>query len=266
MKIRHFIFIAFFLISQVLSAIIIPEKPNPPRLVNDLAGMLSGEQASALENKLAEFSRQTSTQMVVVTLKTLNGEDKAMVATEIGQKWGVGQKGFDNGIVLLVKEKTAESKGEVFIATGYGLEGIIPDATTKLIVENEIIPYFKQGNYYQGIDNALNTLMKLSLKEFSAKEYEKKAGRKKAPFGAIFIIVAIVFVIINMLGGANNVRRRSIGRDIPFWMLLGMMNSGSHKGGSFGNFSSGSGGFSSGGGFGGFGGGGFGGGGAGGSW
>jgi uncharacterized protein len=266
MKIRHNFFAALLLISQLAFSIAIPEKPNPPRLVNDMAGMLSIEEASFIENKLVEFSRQTSTQIVVVTVKTLNGEDKAMVATEIGQKWGVGQKGFDNGIVLLIKEKTADSKGEVFIATGYGLEGVIPDATAKLIVENEILPQFRQGNYYGGVDSALNVLMKLSLKEFTAKEYEKKVGNKRAPFGALFIIVVIIFVIINIMSSANNVRRRTIGRDIPLWMLIGMLGSGSRRGGSFGDFSSGSGGFTGGGGFGGFGGGGFGGGGAGGSW
>lgn len=266
MKIKQYIFFSLLIVlSQTGFSIVIPEKPNPPKLVNDFAGMLTNEEASALENKLVEFDNQSSTQIVVVTVKTLNGEDKAMVATEIGQQWKVGQKGFDNGIVLLVKEKTAESKGDVFIATGYGLEGVIPDATTKLIVENEIIPQFRQGNYYRGIDNAVNTLMKLSLKEFSAKEYEKKAG-KKAPFGAIFIVLVFIFIIFNGLSNAKNVRQRSMGRDIPFWVLMGMLGSGSKRSGSFGNFSSGSGGFSSGGGFGGFGGGGFGGGGAGGSW
>jgi uncharacterized protein len=253
--------------SQLLFSIAIPERPNPPKLVNDFAGMLSAEDASSLENKLVEYGKQTTTQIVVVIVNTLNNEDKSMVATEIGQKWGVGQKGFDNGIVLLIKEKTSDSKGDVFIAVGYGLEGVIPDATAKLIVENELLPYFRQGNYYQGIDNALTTLMKLSLGEFSAKEYNETASKKKSPYGAIFIIVVVLFIIINFIGSANNIRRRSIGRNIPFWMLLTMMGSGSGRGGSFGNFSSGSGGFSGGGSsFGGFGGGSFGGGGAGGSW
>jgi len=261
--------IAFLIFSTFfLFAITIPEKPNPPRLVNDFAGMLSSQEADQMENKLVEFGKSTSTQIVVVTLKTLNGEDKAMVATEIGQKWGVGQKGFDNGVVILVKEKTTESKGEVFIAVGYGLEGVIPDATTKQIIENEIIPSFKLGNYNAGIDNALNTIMKLSLGEFSAKEYDKKVSKKGIPAGALMGLIIVLFVIMNFIGGASRLRRSSIGRNVPFWLLLTMLGSGSRNSGSFGNFSSGSGGFSSGGGggFGGFGGGGFGGGGAGGSW
>jgi uncharacterized protein len=233
-------------------------------LVNDFAGLLTPQEVEIMENKLVGFSKSTTTQIVVVTLKSLNGEDKAMVATEIGQQWGVGQKGFDNGIVLLVKEKTAESKGEVFIAVGYGLEGVIPDATTKQIIENEVIPGFKAGSYYNGIDNALNTIMKLSLGEFTAKEYDKKVSKKGIPAGALFILIIIFFVIMNFIGNANRIRRSSIGRNLPFWLLLTMLGSGSRGGGgSFGSFSSGSGGFSSGGGFGG---GGFGGGGAGGSW
>jgi uncharacterized protein len=216
-----------------------------------------------MENKLVEFSKSTTTQIAVVTLKTLNGEDKAMVATEIGQKWGVGTKGFDNGIVLLVKEKTAESKGEVFIAVGYGLEGVIPDATAKQIVDNEIIPSFKLGDYNKGIDNALNTIMKLSLGEFTAKDYDKKVSKKGIPAGALFGLIIFLFVILNLIGNANRLRRSSIGRNVPFWILLTMLGSGSRGSGSFGSFSSGSGGFSSGGGFGG---GSFGGGGAGGSW
>jgi uncharacterized protein len=258
--------LAIFIFSSVIIyGITIPEKPNPPRLVNDFAGLLAPQEVEAMENKLVEFSKSTSTQIVVVTLKTLNGEDRAMVATEIGQKWGVGQKGFDNGVVLLVKEKTAESKGDVFIAVGYGLEGVIPDGTAKLIIENEVIPGFRQGNYYGGIDNALNTIMKLSLGEFTAKEYDKKVSKKGIPGGTFFILIVIAFVILNFIGNANRIRRSSIGHNIPFWLLLSMMASGGSRsgGGSFGNFSSGSGGFSSGGGFGG---GSFGGGGAGGSW
>jgi uncharacterized protein len=266
MKKLHIVYFIILFSTQVLFSITIPEKPNPPRLVNDFASMLTSEEVNSLENKLVDYGKKTTTQIVVVIVNNLNGEDKSMVATEIGQKWGVGQKGFDNGIVLLIKEKTADSKGEVFIATGYGLEGVIPDATAKLIVENEIIPYFKQGNYFQGIDNALNILMKLSLGEFTAKDYNKNASKKSSPFGALFAIAVIFFIIINFIGGANNIRRRSIGRHVPFWLLLTMLGSGSRQSGSFGNFSSGSGGFSGGGGFGGFGGGGFGGGGAGGSW
>lgn len=256
---------ALLIFISSVSAVQIPEKPYPPRLVNDLARMLSQEEANALENKLVEFSKSTTTQIVVVTVKSLNGEEKSMVANEIGHQWGVGQKSFDNGIVVLVKEKTADESGEVFIATGYGLEAVIPDAIAKRIVEKEMLPRFREGNYYAGIDQAVSTIMQLSLGEYTAKEYEEKTASN--PLG--FIIPLIIFLVVfgNIFGRASNIRRRTIGGNLPFWVLLSMMGSKSKQGGSFGDFSSGRGSFGGGGGgFGGFGGGGFGGGGAGGSW
>ena len=250
-----------------ISAVQIPDKPNPPRLVNDLAGMLNDREASALENKLRQFNNYTTTEIVVVTLKTLAGEDKAMVATEIGHQWGVGQEGFDNGIVLLIKEKTATEKGEVFIAIGYGLEGVIPDATAKRIVEYEILPNFRNGNYYAGIDEAVTTMMDLSLGEFSAKEYnESRMEEEPTPVQVIVPMLMFLLAFGFIFGSAFRTKRRSLGRDLPFWVILSMMGSGSRNRSSWGDFSSGRGGFGGGGGFGGFGGGGFGGGGAGGSW
>ncbi len=266
---KKFVSILFFLciILFGVRATWIPEKPSPPRLMNDLAGMLSGNEAQQMENKLVDFSNKTTTQMVIVTLKSLHGEDKAMVATEIGHQWGVGQKGFDNGIVFLIKEKTSDSKGEVFIATGYGLEGVIPDAITKRIIENEVLPSFRQGKYSEGIDKAVSVMMQLSLGEFTAKEYQKRtSGNNKT--GGFIAIAILFFVFANIIAGARKSRSKTIGKNIPFWVLLTMLGSGSGHKGSWGSFSSGKGSFGGGGGggFGGFGGGGFGGGGAGGSW
>jgi uncharacterized protein len=254
-------FLIFLFFSFSVFAVWTPEKPVPPRLVNDLAGMLNPIEVQTLEQKLVEFANRTTTQIVIVTVPSLNGEDKAMVATEIIHTWGIGQQGKDNGIVILIKPKTIDSKGEVQIATGYGLEGVIPDAIAKRIVENEIIPKFKQNNFSEGIDNAVNVIMQLSLGEFSAQEYAKKTKKEAVP-GGIFFLVVLLFFIFNFIGRARNVGKRSIGRNIPFWVLLSMLgSSGSSRGhgDSWGGFSSGSGGF------GGFGGG-SGGGGAGGSW
>jgi uncharacterized protein len=244
---------------------VVPERPNPPRLVNDFAEILTAQEVQSLESKLEDFSNRTSTQIVIVTVKSLSGEDKAMYATEIGQKWGIGQKGSSNGIVILLKGKTMDSKGEVFIATGYGLEGALPDATCKLIVENEMIPSFKQNNYGEGINKAVETIMKISLGEFSAKDYDKQHKNKETnPAGVIIILVVIFIILSGIFRGSKSARNRHIGGNLPFWILLGMLGSGSRSSsGSWGNFSGGS---SGGGGFGGFGGGSFGGGGAGGSW
>jgi uncharacterized protein len=242
----------------------IPDKSNPPRLVNDFAGLLKSEEVNTLERKLVGFNDSTSTQIAIVIVKSLDGYDKSDYAQRLGDKWGIGQKGKNNGILILIKPKTSDSRGEVFIATGYGVEGPIPDLTCSEIVDNEILPAFRNGDYYGGLNKATNTLMSLARGEFSASDYghrAKKSSVKNFPVALIFIVFIIISIISRKSGGSNN-RHISTG-GLPFWMLLGMMNSGrGSQSGSWGGFSGGG----SGGGFGGFGGGSFGGGGAGGSW
>ena len=243
-----------------------PDKPVPPMLVNDYAGMLSHNEASMLEHKLVAFSDSTSTQISIVIVNSLMGYDEADYAQRLGEKWGIGRKGLNNGVLILVKPKTTDSNGEVFISTGYGLEGAIPDITCGEIIDYEIRPSFIAGNFYKGLDDATNTIMSLASGEFSAEEYGQSAKGKagKAGAGIFFIILIIILIaIFSKRGGGSNRKNISTG-GLPFWLLMGMMGSGrgSH-GGSWGGFSGGG---SSRGGFGGFGGGSFGGGGAGGSW
>jgi uncharacterized protein len=243
----------------------IPDKPNPPRLVNDFAGMLDRRAAEMLERKLDMFSDSTSTQIAIVTVPSLNGYDKSDYAQRLGEKWGIGAKGKNNGVLILIKPKTADSRGEVFITTGYGLEGKLPDLTCSDIVNNEMLPSFRSGDYIGGISNAVSTIMSLTRGEFTADEYGRRmhGGQKKGGMGGIviFVIILVIISIFRRTGGMNN---RHIGSSgLPFWMLMSMMNSGGGSRGSWGDFSGGGGG---GGGFGGFGGGSFGGGGAGGSW
>jgi uncharacterized protein len=245
----------------------LPERPVPPRLVNDFAGMLNQDEVNSLEQKLVAFNDSTSTQIAIVTVSTLQGYDKADYAQRLGEKWGIGKRQLNNGVLILVKPKTPDSNGQVFIAQGYGLEGAIPDITCGQIVDNDILPAFRNNDYYGGLSNAVNTLMSLARGEFSAAEYGQKAKKstgKGVPFGLIIFIIFIVIAMISGKSGGSNSKNISSG-GLPFWVLLGMMNSGrgSH-GGSWGGFSGGGGG--GGGGFGGFGGGSFGGGGAGGSW
>jgi len=239
----------------------IPDRPSPPRLVNDYAGVLSANESAILEQRLDRFNDSTSTQIVLVIVKSLNGYDKLDFAQRLGQKWGVGQKGKNNGIVILVKPKYVNEKGEAAIQTGYGLEGVLPDITCKQIVENEMIPKFVEGNYYGGVSAGISVVMAITKGEFKASQYSKRANQQK-PYGLlvpIIILMVLVFWIRSNRGGTH-----SVGKSLPFWtsmFLLGSMGRGGS--GSWGNFQSGGG---SGGGFGGFGGGGFGGGGAGGSW
>lgn len=136
-------------------------KPEVVRPVNDFAHILEEDEVAALEYKLIGYYDSSSIQIVIVTLNDLMGEDIQQVAMDIGNRWDVGQAKEDNGIVVLIKPKTKEAKGEVFIATGYGVEGCIPDVTAKEIVDDELIPYFKTGNYYQGLDGAIDVMIQL---------------------------------------------------------------------------------------------------------
>lgn len=242
------------------SAFAIPSRPSPERLVNDLAGTFTSRQAEELERVLVAFDDSTSNQIAVVTVKDLEGYEPAEYATRIGLDWGVGSEKFDNGIVILVKPKD-NTAGKVFIAIGYGLEGAIPDAYAKRIINEVMIPHFRNDDYYGGVAEACKVLMKLASGEISElREDEFDADDAGAIAGAVvtLIILIFVFVLITQNGGDNT-------------------GSGNHRGGRtiytgpiitsgriYGGGSSFGGGF--GGGFGGFGGGSFGGGGAGGSW
>ena len=269
-KLRHILILTVGVLLSV-SLYAIPSRPNPPRLVNDLAGIFSSAQASEMEAILERFAQRTSNQIVVLTVNDLEGQDKAQFAYEVGEKWGVGKSKFDNGVVILVKPKTGASRGEVFIAVGYGLEGAIPDIACKRVIEEQMIPYFRNNDYYGGVFSALKVIMPLAEGEFSYEEYVSSGEGVFLPILLIVVIGLFVLVLLLGKGGGNSSMgggRR--GSDDDFWkmMLLGSLlsnrgGSGRGGGGSFGGGSFG-GGF--GGGFGGFGGGSFGGGGAGGSW
>jgi len=240
----------------------LPVPAEPQSWVNDYAGIFTQDEAARLDQKLGMFEQHNSTQIFIVAISDNGGYPAAMLAPMIGEQWGVGQQGQDNGIVMLFDMQDRQ----MFIATGYGNEEFVTDLEAGLIVRNELTPAFKQGEYYAGVDAATSVIMALLDGEYTPEEY-----RKQSSSGGGFSIGGIIFIIIilSMLFGG---RRRSSGMgrsNLPLWLALGMLSGGRHSG-SFGNFSSGSGGFGGGGGgFGGFSGGGggsFGGGGAGGGW
>jgi uncharacterized protein len=165
-----------------------------------------------------------------------------------------------------VKPKNGLEPGKTFIATGYGIEEYVPDAIANRIIDHEMIPEFKEQNYFGGLQKATNVLISLTRGKFSPEEYYQQTGGGEAS-PIPFLVIVVFIIIFSIVGRAKRARHYSVGRNVPFWVALTMMGAsrGSH-GGSFGSFSSGSGSFSGGGGFGGFGGGSVGGGGAGGSW
>jgi uncharacterized protein len=269
---RIFLIILLAVMGLSLQAQQIPHRPEPPTLVTDLANIIDDQSERAMEQKLVDFFAATSTQIAVVTLNDLDDYPISDFAFRLGEKWGIGDARFNNGILILVKPKTAGSRGEVFIAPGYGLEGVVPDGIAKRIVEQEMIPYFQQGDMTGGIDNAVNVLISLTKGEYSHQQYAKKGsgGGSAAPF----IIMALLFFVLPAILGRRRGNYYSTGNksNLPIWIAMGMLSGmGRKHSGFFGDFSSGSGSFGSGSGssfgsFGGFGGGRFGGGGAGGSW
>ncbi len=241
---------------------LIPERPNPPRLVNNLSqefpDFLSSSEEAQLEAKLQAFANETSNQIVVVIVDDIAGMEAWSYATELGHKWGVGQDKFDNGIVILIKPTGGAGQRDFHIAVGYGLEGAIPDLTCKMIEEEELIPNLKAGDYYGALDQTTTVLMSLAKGEYNSDQYgakHKKKGVDKWKL-ALMLIVFIIFIIISIKrggkGGRGGFTMGSTG------MFFGPRFGGGGWGGGFGGGSSG--------GFGGFGGGGFGGGGAGGKW
>lgn len=249
----------------------IPERPNPPRLVNDLANVLSNEEEQTLEAELVEFDRSTTTQITIVTVPTLGDYEISDFAFRLGEKWGVGRKDKDNGIVIIFKPKVGNERGGVFVAVGYGLEGIIPDAVAnRTVVDKEMIPRFQQNDIYGGLYAGTKVLMGLASQEFTAQAYQQKAGGKKSEDGGggVLVVIIIIIILLTLFKGGRGRNYHAGGRgSLPFWIAMSLLGSGNRGGGSFGGFSGGGGGFGGGGGgFGGFGGGSFGGGGAGGSW
>jgi uncharacterized protein len=246
-----------------------PERSST--LVNDYTGTLSSSEINALENKLVAFDDSTSSQIAVVLIKTLDGYEVAEYAVGLAEKWGVGRDGKDNGIMVLVSMEDRK----MTIQTGYGMEGALPDAIAKRIIENDMKPAFKSGNYYEGLDRATDNIIAYTKGEYKGEG--RKGDNQPFPLWIIFwvIIILIAVVLYRVIEARQYARVNHIG----FWAAWALLNALQNKpGGKWRDFSSGRGSFggwkggsgfgggSSGGGFGGFGGGSFGGGGASGSW
>jgi uncharacterized protein len=258
---RHsflFLISCFLFLASPIRADDFPARPNT--LVTDFTNTLSGEQQRSLESALVAFNDSTSTQIAVVIMKSVGSYDISDYATQLLTRWGIGQKAKNNGILILV----AKDDRKVFIATGHGIEGALPDALCKRIVNNDIVPNFKSGNFYEGIAAGVGSIMGLVKGEFTADQYMKR-GQQGTPWVVIFLILFIfIIVIASRISSAN---KYSSMNGVSFWTAWMLMNAASGRSsGSWGGFSGGGGFGGGGGGFGGFGGGSSGGGGAGGSW
>src|ERR1043165_9201438 len=242
----------------------VPDPPNPPRLVNDFTKEklqhLSPEQQQYLEQKLVHYDASTSNEIAIVIVDDLHDYAAVDYAVALGRKWKVGGKQFNNGIVILISIHGGEGHRDAFIATGYGLEGAIPDITANTILNTELIPKLKAGNYFKAFDRTTDALIKAAAGEYKAPEGYRNRGKGGGlSLGKIIVAIIIFFLILSFFGGGNRgggyMSRRGYR---GFWGPMFFPTGGFGGGGGW----SGGGG----GGFGGFGGGSFGGGGAGGSW
>jgi uncharacterized protein len=258
---RLLLFIALFISVCAKAQVekVIPARPSPPKLVNDFTNTLTREQQQALEQKLVAYDDSTSNQIAVVIINTTGNYSIEEVALGILRNWGVGGKENNNGIVILV----AKDDHKIRIETGYGLEGRIPDLTAKSIIDNDLTPNFKEGNFYRGLDKATDDIIKAAAGEYTAPSGYHKKG-KGLPIGSIIFLIIILSFVFGAGGGRNGgmMSRRGYRGFGAGWIIGSMMGGGWSGGRSGGGGWSGGGG----GGFGGFGGGSGGGGGASGGW
>jgi uncharacterized protein len=259
---RHFlkVLVCFFITQIGFAQFTIPEKPDFQTSVYDYAQVLSANEKAQLEEKLVRYSDSTSTQIVIITIESLKGEDVSQLATNWAQTWGIGQAKEDNGVIILL----AKAEKKIAINPGYGLEDRLTAGTGGEIIRNIIIPEFKAGSYYNGLDKGTNAIIDV----FKGKYKGTRKQHKGEDFPLLPFIVIIVIVLIlfsrNKKGGGNSGGSGGFGGGPSLLDIIILSNLGRSGGGGFGSSSGG--GFGGGGFGGGFGGGGFSGGGSSGSW
>lgn len=263
---------------------ILTASPNFPVLADrvvDSAGILSSHEKSVLIAKLKAHETNTSNQIVVVTLKDLGGYDIADYGYQLGRHWGIGQKGIDNGVLLILSKDDRKVRIEV----GYGLEGVLPDARAHTIIQNDILPHFKKQKFFEGLERGVDSIISSINNEYTASTKSSRSGNIWESIVMFIMSISTIFILLgthgienelkkSLIGGSSmglvvaiftwifssySIDRAWIGFAIGFLLFLILTRGDYGRSGSYSGGSSGSGGFSGGGGS-------FGGGGASGSW
>ena len=266
-KLKKLLFVCTLLCSLVAfgQGFEIPEKPKFQTSVYDYINLLSKSEKTQLEGKLIRYSDTTSTQIVVAIIASTEGENINYLAANWGEKWGIGQAKEDNGVLMLL----AKDDRRISIQSGKGVEALLTDFIAKRIIERIIIPEFKKGDYYSGLDKGADYIFKTLQGEFKGTRKSNKDG-----FNPSFLVVIIIFIFVLLIifsskngGGKGGKRYRRSATDSILDTII-LTNMGRRSGGFGGGWggSSGGGSFGGGGFGGGFGGGSFGGGGASGGW
>ena len=256
-RLTLFVFLLFTQIS--FAQFTIPEKPTLQTSVYDYAKVLSATEKTQLEEKLIKYADSTTTQIVVITIESLKGEDVSQVATRWAQTWGIGGTAKqDNGVIILL----SKAERAIAINPGYGLEDRLTAGIGGEIIRNIIIPEFKAGSYFSGLDKGTDALIDVFKGKYKGVRKQNQKG-KDFPILPIIIIVIVILVLIsrNKGGGGNSGNSGRGGPSLLDVIILSSLAGGRGGGGFGGGSSGGGGGFG-----GGFGGGGFSGGGSSGNW
>ncbi|OOH89781.1 methanol dehydrogenase [Pasteurellaceae bacterium 15-036681] len=255
------IWLLCLLLFSVTSFANYPDVPNPFRYVSDYTNTLSAQEKQTLENALVEYGTKTSSQIAVAIVPSTNGEEISTYSFNLFNKWGVGRAKQNNGVLLVI----SMSDRKLFIATGRGLEGALPDAIASSIIRNDITPFFKQGMYAQGIAKGLSSIIAATQGEYEPLAVQQEEESGFADFELFLIIAVVIFILFSSFsrGGGTYISPSTADRIIR--TTTSARRGGGLGGGFGGGFGGGRGGFGGGSG-GGFGGGNSGGGGAGGSW
>jgi uncharacterized protein len=234
-----FLWFILILLSSPAFALQVPEKPEGR--VSDFTATLSGKEKEILERKLADYERETTNQIAVLLIATLEGDSLEDYSIRLAEKWKVGQKGRNNGVILLVVKNDRKLRIEV----GYGLEGALTDALSSSIINNEVTPRFKAGQIFQGIDAGVSAIMAATRGEYKAPK--KRGGPpRSSSWGSFWPILLFfgIFVFINFLTR----RRHSHSAGSRGWTTGGgFWGGGSSGGDAGGGFSGGGGDFGGGG-------------------
>lgn len=248
------ILVSIFCTQISLAQYVIPKIPKFQTSVYDYANLLSASEKQQLEEKLVRYSDSTTTQIVIVTIDDLKGESIDVLSTNWAQKWGIGQAKEDNGVMILV----AKNNRKLSIRPGYGLEDKLVAGICGEIIRNIIVPEFKAGSYYSGLDKGTDAIIQVIKGKYKG---TRKSDSDNVPIAVFILILLIIILLISRNKGGGG---SGIGRNPSLLDMIILSNMGRSSGGGFGG---GFGGSSGGGGFGGgFGGGGFSGGGASGGW
>ena len=193
---RRISLIITFLAIAITASADIFDRPSEVRLVVDNANAFTAEQTFALTAKLDSFEHASTVQIQIFTTTDLQGYNIMDFAQRLGEGWGVGKEGFDNGIVIVYKPKTDSTKGEVTIQTGYGIEPLIPDATCKRIIDREMIPNFRNDSVYEGIDKAIDVCISLVKGDFKADDYQNNNSGGFWDWVFDHIVLCLVLVMV----------------------------------------------------------------------